>query len=61
MRVSVVKIIAIAVIAIVLIFAMLFGMDPTIGVPLLTMLLGYLVGNADVIESRPVVQRDEGS
>ncbi len=49
MNPAVVRIVVLGAIALSLIFAMLFGLDTTVGVPLLTTLIGYLIGAADGI------------
>ena len=54
MNPATVRIVVLGAIALSLIFAMLFGLDATIGVPLLTTLVGYLIGAADGIVNQPI-------
>ena len=59
MQISVVKVITLGIIACALIFGMLAGLATEVGVPALTLVLGYLIGNADVSENKPVVSKTD--
>ncbi len=59
MNPAVVRIVVLGLIALSLIFAMLFGMDTAVGVPLLTTLVGYLIGSADTIVNEVKIPHKE--
>jgi len=51
------KLVLVAVIALAVIVALVLGLDPVLGVPVLTLLVGYIVGNARVTNNAPIVER----
>ncbi len=59
MQISVVKIITLGVVALALIFGMIAGLATEVGVPALTLVIGYLIGNADMTENQPVVSKND--
>ena len=59
---STVKIIVAAVLAVVLIVAILVDNDAEVwAVPLLGLLVGYVLGNANVSENAPIISTNEGA
>ena len=59
---STVKLVVVAVLAVVLVIAMLVDSDSsTWAVPLLGLLIGYTIGNASVSNIEPIVSTNEGA
>jgi len=52
------KLIVIGLLVVVLIIAMIFGLEAVVGVPVLTLLVGYLVGNADVTDNQAIIIKE---
>lgn len=48
MTYNITKLIVVGVLALALIVGLLFGLDAAVAVPLLTLLVGYIVGNAQL-------------
>ena len=59
---STVKLIVVAVLAVVLVVAILVDADSTVwAVPLLTLLIGYSAGNAALSGNAPIISTNEGA